>query len=232
MNKNKKAFYTAIFGNYLPIDNPKQFEKIDGWDYFLFTNINPSFFYTSWNIINIDKTYTCNILNARNIKWNGHPLLNDYDTLIWMDPYLEFNIQKISEFNKLLSKYSHIDIIFKKHPFRSCIYEECNTVIQLNKDNSINVNKNRDIFLSEKMPYHYGLIETNFIIYNNNKTVKDFFNKVFLFMIDKSYRDQLSLTYNIWKHSFNNHIILNYSDIQQFILGKLPAHHNIRNYNM
>lgn len=226
-NENENVFYTAIFGNNIPIDKPEKFDKLEGWDYILFTNFDPSLFDTSWTIIKVEKSFDCNVMCARNIKWNGHPILEKYKKIIWLDAYIKFKKEKKKELDKLyyIMNKNKKDIIFKKHPVRICIYKECDEVVRAKKDTLEKVNINKSILKKEGMPMNYGLAETNIIIYNNNKEVKEFMQKVFNFMIRKSYRDQLSLTYNIWKHKFNKFMFLDYLNIENFITGKPPKSH-------
>ena len=103
---NENVFYTAIFGNNVPIDKPEYFDKIEGWDYILFTNFEPSLFNTSWDIIKVDKQFDCNVICARNIKWNGHPSLDNYKKMVWMDAYVKFkkNDKELDQIYLMLEK--------------------------------------------------------------------------------------------------------------------------------
>jgi len=225
--KNENVFYTAIFGNNIPIDKPEKFDKLDGWDYILFTNFDPSLFDTSWSIVQVDKSFDCNVMCARNIKWNGHPILEKYKKIVWLDAYIKFKKEKKKDLDKLydIMNKNKKDIIFKKHPVRICIYRECDEVVRAKKDTLEKVSINKSILRRERMPVNYGLAETNIIIYNNKIEVRDFMKKVFNFMVGKSYRDQLSLTYNIWKNKFNKVMFLDYLNIENFITGKPPKSH-------
>jgi hypothetical protein len=215
-NFKKNVIYTAIFSNSKPIDNLENFKKMKNWDYILFTNLDPNIFSnTPWTVIQTRKFYTCNVMCARYIKWIGGGIfLNSYENLIWTDAYIILNNEKEEELYNIVLKNN---ISFKEHPYTNCIYDECKQVIIQNKDSKYKVMINMNIFLRDNMPKKYGLIETNIIIYKNNKENKQFFKKVFEFMINKSYRDQLSLTYNIWKYNFENFTKLPYNFIQEFI---------------
>jgi hypothetical protein len=129
----KNAIYTAIFSNTKPIDNLENFTKMKNWDYILFTNLDPKLFSnTPWIVVQIRKFYQCNVMCARYIKWLGAAIyLTNYDNLIWTDAYVILNYEKEDELYNLLIKNN---IVFKEHPHRNCIYEECKEVIKLNKD--------------------------------------------------------------------------------------------------
>ena len=151
-NNNENVFYTAIFGNNIPIDKPEYFDKIEGWDYLMFTNFDPSLFNTSWDIIQVDKSYDCNVMCARDIKWNGHPYLDKYKKIIWTDAYIKFKKKNSKELDQLylILEKNNKDIMFKKHPDRNCIYKECDEVVRVKKDSINNVSINKNIFIKEK----------------------------------------------------------------------------------
>lgn len=232
MNENENVFYTAIFGNNVPIDKVEYFDKIDGWDYILFTNFDSSLFNTSWTIINVEKPFDCNVMCARNIKWNRHPYLDKYKKIVWLDAYVKFKKENAKELLQIyhMMENNKKDIMFKIHPKRNCIYRECDEVVRAKKDTIKNVSVNKNVFIRDRMPVNFGLYETNIIFYNNKKNVREFMKCVFEFMIGKSYRDQLSLTYNIWRYKFKDYMSLNYLDIQCLIIGKPPENHTQNAY--
>lgn len=220
----KKAFYTAIFSEINPIDNPKTFLKIPEWDYILFTNLDFKKFSTSWSIITINKPFDCNIMSARMIKWSGHDLLKDYDILIWLDGFLHPRVENQVQWENYLLQLNSYDILFKKHPLRDCIYDESIAVIRYHKDKAERVAINQKVFEINQMPKKWGLMETNIIIYKNNISTRELLHKVFVFLQDKSYRDQLALTYILWKNQYNNYKIINHSDISEIVEGQAKNH--------
>ena len=53
--KMKVVVFTAIFGEKVPIDLPGPFEKINDWDYIIFTNFDAdTFIESSWQIQKVD----------------------------------------------------------------------------------------------------------------------------------------------------------------------------------
>ena len=228
--KERNVIYTTVISTKNAIDIPKNFEKMKNWDYILFTNLDKNIFSnTPWTVVNVNKEFPCNIMSARYIKWVGNELLNSYDNLVWIDAYIILDNEKEEEFNNIINSNN---IVFKEHPFRKCIYDECNAVIVHNKDTKFKVSINKGIFIREKMPKKYGLIETNIIMYKNTTENREFFKKVFTFMVNKSHRDQLSLTYNIWKYNFKNFKKLPYDYIKSFIKSINYSNlHNMSHYN-
>jgi hypothetical protein len=108
---------------------------------------------------------------ARNIKWNGHPYLDKYKKIVWMDAYIKFKKKNSKELDQiyLMLEKNNKDIMFKKHPERNCIYKECDEVVRAKKDSINNVSINKNIFIKDRMPINFGLYETNIIFYNNLK---------------------------------------------------------------
>ena len=135
--------------------------------------------------------------------------------------------QKITD---IIDRNTVYDIIFKRHPVRDCIYEECDAVVKYGKDTNDKVEKNRQALRSNpnKMPYHWGLIEANIFIYKNNVEAKSLLHKVFDFMVDKSWRDQLSLTYILWSENTTNYIIDDYKVLNPLIKGKAHNHKYVK----
>ncbi|GMO53922.1 MAG: hypothetical protein Ta2G_12590 [Termitinemataceae bacterium] len=88
------------------------------------------------------------------------------------------------------------------HFERDCIYNEADAVSFSNYDLEININKMLDFLRKENFPSHYGLNETN-IIYrkHNTKEIISMMDMWWTFIENYSKRDQLSLSYVLWKHN-------------------------------
>ena len=134
----KKCFITSIvvgshFKNY---DIPGKFPKLKDYDYFLFTNLSPEKFNTSWDIkqIKFDNDLK-SITNSRFIKFQGWELLKDYDIIIHLDSYLR-PIDNKQIWDKIVQQTieSKNGIIQSRHPIRDCPYEECIAVYKAHKD--------------------------------------------------------------------------------------------------
>lgn len=144
--------------------------------------------------------------------------------MVWLDGCLYPNAEKQDQWEELLSKLNNFDILFKKHHKRDCIYEECHSVILSLKDSAQNVAINQKVLELEKMPRKWGLYENNTIIYRNNDATRSLLGKVFEFMQGKSYRDQLALTYILWKNKYTNYLGIDHSDMYQFVIGHPVKH--------
>jgi hypothetical protein len=202
----KIAFYTAIYCNNYLVDIPRNFKKIKGFDYFLFTNLDEKKFCTSWQVIKTEKFHENNILSSKYVKWNSHKLLPEYDIVIWMDGWMYPNNLKIEEYTKYISDLENYNIILSKHPTRNCVYDEMNAVVKYNKDSILNVNKNKEILLKNNYPINNGLFESGFFFKNNKKEeINNILEKIYDFLVNNSYRDQLALNYIFWKYNYKNY---------------------------
>ena len=205
--KNKKAIYTCITNRY---DNLFVHTYINNdWDYICFTDdkyLIDAKVYGNWII---KPLYNSNMDNTRISRWHKlhpHVVLKEYDYSLWIDSNIDIKTSYIFEcVDKAIS--NNIDISIPPHFERDCIYDEANTVIQLKIDDKNIVNKQMKLYREEGFPEHYGLNETN-IMYRNHNSDKiiSIMEEWWQFIENYSKRDQLSLSYILWK----NNMGLNY----------------------
>ena len=187
--------YTCITGNYDNVNEIANKEK--GIDYYLFTN-NKSIKSNTWKVIYLKDKKLDDHRLSRKIKSLGHPSINDYDILVWIDACVVFQ-KSIKEFIKTYLKRAPFAAF--RHFERDCIYDEAIECIRLKKDTKKDILRQVEFLRKEGYPAHNGLLEmTVFIRRQNNpvvqKTMKDWFK-----MIRKySKRDQLSFMYCAWKN--------------------------------
>ena len=136
--------------------------------------------------------------NPRNIRWHKilpHRLFPKYKLSIWIDT----NIDVLTP--KLFSQIDDRKLLLPRHFAVDCIYDECLRVIRNKKDTFENVAKVAELLVDEGMPKHYGMNENNIIIRNHHdpkvqKIMQDWWQMI----KDYSHRDQLSLSYILWKN--------------------------------
>ena len=200
--KIKKCIYTCISGNYDSLKEP--LFKTDGWDYICFTDQNLTS--NIWNIRKIpeDLTQYSQVKKQRLLKILSYKYLSDYDTVIWADANQIINGNLDDFINETLKTNN---VAFKDHPYRNCIYDECDACVQWNKETKTIADALKERYNKEGMPTHYGLFETSVFCRNNksaiNKKLSDMWAKE---LIENSHRDQLSLNYCIWKLNIKNNI--------------------------
>ena len=193
---NKKVVYTCITGDY---DTLKPITNKDGWDYICFTDKDITS--DSWQIkpLPIEVSFLNDIKKQRYIKINPHLFLQEYDLSIWIDGNV-FQYDDIDTFLSNIQIDDNIPILFKTHPIRNCIYQELDVCAKRGKETKENTDILQQFYKNEKFPEHYGLFETNIIVrkHNNPKCIK-LMEKWTIELLKGSHRDQLSLTYCIWK---------------------------------
>lgn len=193
--KNKFVVYTALFGDYDDLIDPK--EKYEGCDFICFTD-QKHLKSDIWEIRIVEEIdLPLNMMNRR-FKLLPHLFLSEYDTSLYVDT----NIFIIKNPIILTEKYLHqYNIAIPLHPHRNCIYDEAPIVIDIKKANESEVNKQINFYLSEGYPPKYGLTENNIIFRNhNNKDIINLMEDWFKLLKKFSKRDQLSLMYLVWKN--------------------------------
>jgi hypothetical protein len=205
-NSLTKCFYTAIFGigdqpvdALAPISN-----KIAGWDYICFTNLNlpPQ---KGWHIVKISMDEINPVFQAKRVKWMSHEYLSDYDVVVWMDAYIAPNPM----FSEVLKQWvlemqeRNIRILHRPHEIRNCIYEECDAVIANKRDTKENVNKVLTMLKDLRFPKNWGLFDTNILFkFHKDQSVQDISEAVFKQMQTTSYRDQLAVPLVYYTNGF------------------------------
>jgi hypothetical protein len=116
--------------------------------------------------------------------------------------YVDGNIQLVSDPSELFEKYlSDVDIAIPKHSLRNCAYDEIEECFRqgIIDDNSGSII--RKVLTDDAFPRNYGLYENNIIFRNHNASkLRNAMEMWYSLYKDYARRDQLSLTYCLWKH--------------------------------
>ena len=228
--KSKKAIYTCITNRY---DNLFVHTYINNdWDYICFTDdkyLIDAKMYGNWIIKPLyNYGINGNLDNTRINRWHKlhpHVILEDYDYSLYVDANIDIKTSYIFEcVDKVRGK--NIDLSIPPHFERDCIYDEAKVIIQDKIDNEDIVRKQIKLFRKEGFPEHYGLAENSIIYRNhNNNRIISIMEEWWYFVENYSKRDQLSLSYVLWK----NNIPLNYLtefNIRLDIKNFEALHHN------
>jgi hypothetical protein len=197
IKKIKKVVYSIIVGDY---DQISTFPKQEGFDYFLFSDMNYN--NTNWTIILIanliEKKNISSLKMTRYIKILPHLFFENYELSIYFDATYIIN----GDLNELLLRTLNpsFDLYFLQHPERNSLLEEFSAVINLKKETEESVNIVKSRYIKENFPDNLGLTENCIIIRNHNKKniiklMEVWWNEI----KNYSHRDQLSLIYAIWK---------------------------------
>lgn len=154
----KIAFITSLFGK--RGNNPARFQRIDGCDYFLFSDRDQKDFNTDWDVYNISdnpniSNLNCNVRKSRYAKFMGWELLDsmgvDYDCIYYCDVHWnpKCNVDWVSISNTFISKpYPFLQY---KHPVchNEGIKHECQFIINSRKDSKDSISKTLLFFKKE-----------------------------------------------------------------------------------
>ncbi len=212
----KKAIYTVLIGDYDQLWEPKY--VTENWDYICFTDCS-SLRSSVWDVrlINTGETLDPVRLN-RKYKIQFYKYLASYDITIYVDANIEI-LKDLDAFlfARLKSKFP---MSLPAHPERNCIYDESNVCIERKKDNIDLISRQVEGYRKSGLPKGYGLTSNGIIIRRNGNTqLYDLMDRWYCEVLKNSYRDQLSLSYVVWKtgfkgiHCFNFYGIFDYLTI-------------------
>ena len=212
----KVVVFTAIFGEKVPIDLPGPFEKINDWDYIIFTNFDAdTFIESSWQIQKVDislKMQGKYIYANRFFKWHAHTIFKDYDVAIYVDGFQCPNNEYAKEWQTNVDFLinNNKSIIHCKHECNTCIYEELVAVVKCQKDVFEKMDIVKHYLLSQDYPPNLGLFWNGCYILNINhsQNIADAWLALWGDMLKFTYRDQTLLMYEYWKLGHMDEILL------------------------
>lgn len=195
----KYAFYTAIFGSYDDLHEPRHAQILDEADFFCFTD-NKALQSSNMNIIYVERAFGDDTLNARYVKIMEHPVLADYAYTIWFDANLQLEIKSLEELP--LNLFTDYPIITFQHSLYSCLYDQALLCIYAYNDFYYKIIQQILYYKIKGMPVNFGLYETNFLIKNHThpgllKLQNDWWKEVH----SRTRRDQISLPFCAWKNN-------------------------------
>lgn len=154
----KIAFITSLFGE--RGNNPAKFQRVDGYDYFLFSDRDQKDFDTNWDVYNISNNpnisnLNCNVRKSRYAKFMGWELLDfmgiEYDAIFYCDVHLNpspyVNWPSISK-NFVSKPYPFLQLRHH-HCWEHGIAHECQHIIDGRRDSKDNIAKTLSFFKKE-----------------------------------------------------------------------------------
>lgn len=199
-----KCFYTAIFGSSLDaVDTLGNFDKIPGWDYICFTNLDfPG--HKGWKCIKVDQSYRDPAVASKFYKWMSHKMLLDYDVVVWMDGYMSPNpmySELLQHWILSMREQGHL-IAHRPHDVRKCVWEECDAVLTSKRARPQDVERTRRTLEAYQMPKAWGLFDTNVLIKFHKNTVLQHLCEQIFEQLQVCNRDQLAVTPVYYKNNF------------------------------
>ena len=234
--KKRKVIYTCITSNYDVLEDHRFINP--NCDYICFSNtITPNSKNRSWEIRPLKHKAADPQRTQRWHKIFAYKLLPEYNESLYVDGNIEFLNESVF---RDVDRMKESDTVFASapHPSRDCIYDEAEACITLKKDKKNIINKQINLIKKDKFPAHYGMFE-NGIMYrqHNNDELKKIMREWWWWIENYSVRDQLSLTYVLWKNNFNckkltNHTYRDKIRSVHFWPHNLDAREHIRHLDM
>jgi hypothetical protein len=128
----------------------------------------------------------------------------DYELCVYIDGSFQIGHPRFVEF-MLDNLYGH-DMVFFKHPWRDCIYDEADVCVTIPKYNHKDINAQIERYRAEGMPRHFGLWACGCFAFRNNRDTASFRSAWWRELKRTSTMDQISLPYIVRKKQFENNI--------------------------
>lgn len=196
--KNNFVVYTALFGDYDNLIDPK--ENYEGCDFVCFTD-QEHLKSEIWEIRLVkDCDLSSNMMNRR-YKLLPHLFLPEYEYSLYVDANIGIAATPLD----LLEKYLlNNNLVLPKHFLRDCLYEESKECIIIGKSSFFSTVKQVYTYKHEGFPQHFGLSENNIILRKHNEiAIVKIMTNWWKECNEKTQRDQLSLGYVLWKEHIN-----------------------------
>lgn len=193
IKKNRLVVYTALFGDYDDLIDPR--EHYEGCDFVCFTD-QKNLTSDIWEIRFIEKSDLPPNMMNRKYKILPHMFLSEYEWSLYVDSNIFIKGNPLDLANKYLTTH---DMAIPKHFDRVCIYDEAKECVILGKAKHDETKKQMDTYKKEGFPKNFGLGENNIIFRKHNcgnviKLMNDWWKEI----NTKTQRDQLSLAYVFW----------------------------------
>ncbi len=187
--KRRIVVYTALFGDYdelLPVEAPDS-----NADYVCFSDRERETCGV-WKIVPSPFYHPDPVRMARYVKLHPFDLFPDYEWAMWVDGNLSFKESVTDCVHSVEAAGSQAGMI--PHKYRDCVYEEALECLRCRKDFAGNVVRQVLAYLSEGIPGHGGMYETNCMIMNlKDSDLEDFFSLWWQQVERYSCRDQIAL---------------------------------------
>lgn len=201
VEKKRIAVYTTILGDYDYLKIP--LVQQDNIDFYVFTdgNIKCDEYL---NVIDLKAILSLNysdVLINRYLKMHPFEFFSNYDyslyidSNVWISGNLNILIDSVKNFENNVGVFMHI------HSNRNCLYNEARVLKIIKKGNKKQISKQIASYRNSDFPRDYGLLEATVILTQiNSKKARIILTKWWEdFLLRKSYRDQLSLPFVLWK---------------------------------
>lgn len=200
----KICIYTTLYGDRdeLPVINT----RTDGIDYICFSDrLHDN---SDWEVVIVPPEFFDNNLDAKRFKVLPHRYLSKYDASLFVDAntFLFGNLDELFKVYLLNEEF-----VMWKHPERSDVAWEVATIIAHRRHRPLEIINQLECYVQEGMPTNVGIAEGSFIWRVHNNNMLNLFMDQWWEHINRfSKRDQLSLSYLMWKNNFRPKVLPDY----------------------
>lgn len=195
----KLVVYTCLFGDYGVLEDP--FPDNDaGYQRICFTD-DPNLRSDCWDIVVLAESGLGPRIDSRFPKLLPHRYLEAFDVSIYCDTRIRFNVSPPE-----LARIENLGDVSLKcfpHPWRDCVYEEAETVIEAGICGEADVRRQMDRYRRRGYPEHNGLFAGTVILRRHNDPrlveLSELWHSHFLHY---GHRDQLSFDFVAWLKGF------------------------------
>jgi hypothetical protein len=188
--ENKKVIYSANFGSYDLLREPKFIDS--DVDYIYFTD-NPDIKSEIWSVIFIEVVFSDARMTARILKHLPHIFLTQYDSSLWLDARI--TTDKYSA-NSIFSKMGKEKFMCFMHTKRNKVFFEALSCIKMGHDSAWKIILQYIEYRFDGFSDEYQLIASGVLLRKHlNENVRLFQEKWLMEILHKSVRDQLSFNY-------------------------------------
>jgi hypothetical protein len=205
-NPNPKGvLYTCITANYDSIINHYYIDK--NWHYICFTDCPPENPQSHiWEFLPLSFKQLDNARNSRWHKLHPHLLFPKYSNSLYVDGNVDLlTCDVFNDVEKRIKQGQPISIA--PHFCNFNIYDEFDACLEYGKDSADVIKRQEKIIKKSGFggDYMNGRFFESNIIYrqHHNEIIVKIMNDWWQLIKDYSCRDQLSLTYILWKHNLN-----------------------------
>lgn len=198
------CIYTTIFGN--RDDLPTLNTSLRNVDFVCFSDREHES--KDWEVIIVDKEFDSDNLNAKRFKVLPHKYLKGYDASLFVDANTFFH----GNLDELLKCYLvHEPFVMWKHPERSDLNWEVGAIIAHKRHRPLEVINQIKAYSEMGIPKDTGLAEGSFIWRTHDSVVLNLFMEEWWdHILTFSERDQLSLSFLMWKNNYRPKVLPDY----------------------
>lgn len=178
--------YTVIMDDYDTLKDPRFIDE--GCRYVCFTNTPKES--DVWEIVHVDLK---EVKDQRRLKIIGYQDFEDQHSV-----YIDASIEIKGSVYVFAQQWDY-DLTLLQHRGRTCIYQEADAVLSLEKDNPQIVWSQMDRYVKDKFPKNSGMIQTGLLMRRRTEELDAFCDAWWAEVEKGSKRDQLSFNYVAWK---------------------------------